>query len=64
MVSDREDRKETAQGGVSQGQCSTTDDKRKIRKREYRKERIQGQHLSHRQTSKTKDHTKISHRED
>ena len=32
--------------------------------KEDQKERIQGQHLSHRQTSKTKDHTKILHRED
>ena len=42
MVSDREDRKQTAQGGLSQGQSSTTDEKRKITKREVQKEAAQG----------------------
>ena len=44
----------SAKGRVSQGEGSTTDDKRKITKREDRKETAQGQ-LSDRQGSTAKD---------
>ena len=50
MVSHREDRKETAQGQVSQGQGSTTEDNRNNVNREDQKQTAQGQ-VSHRQGS-------------
>ena len=46
MESHREDRKETAQGQVSQDQGSTTEDNRNIVNREDRKQTAQGQ-VSH-----------------
>ena len=56
MVLDREDEEETAQGQLSQGQCSTTENNREITNREHEKEAAQGR-VSHREVSTTEDNT-------
>ena len=63
MVSDREDRKQRAQGQVCHTQGSPTEDHTKISLREDTNKTAQRQ-VSHRQGSSTENNRKISHRED
>ena len=56
MVLDREDEEETAQGQVSQGQGSTSENNREITNREHEKEAAQ-RRVSHREVSTTEDNT-------